>query len=69
MDPDRLSSEREQELRHPIRRTLLDALDGEARTLDELGSQLDLPPSRVAYHLGPLRRLGLVACVGGVYRL
>ncbi len=42
------------ERRAPLQRALLDALAGEARSLDELAASLDLP---VASLLGPARRL------------
>lgn len=70
MDDEKLDREREQALRHPIRRALWDVLDGEECTLSELGTALPDAPSlsAVAYHLSMLQKVELVACIGGVYR-
>lgn len=73
MNDDRLNKEREWALTHPVREGLRDALDGsQGQTLQELGG-VELPKAptlpAVRYHLDALERVGLVACVGGRYRL
>lgn len=77
MDEIRLDQEREQALKHRLRRAILDKLNGEERTAPELASILapefgpvvtDASPlALVNYHLRVLHRARLVSCVGGLH--
>ncbi len=78
MDRDNLDRERERALRHPLRRTILDALGEQEQTLPQLAAALPdaaatvlpaTPPEAVlSYHLRVLREARLVTCAGGLYR-
>lgn len=69
MDAAGLKKERARALAHPIRRVVRDALAGKECGPRELARDVGRPKPLVVYHLLVLHRAGLVACVGGVYRL
>lgn len=71
---DQRRREQDEIRRHPLRRAILDTLGREGElSLREITERVEidpqLPVAVVSYHLTQLQRVGLVDCVGSLYRV